>query len=316
MTRVNKIHAITVCKDEADVIGEMLRDARRWCDAIYVLDNGSSDGTWDVVLDAARSDNAIVPFRQDPRPFEDGIRALVYEEFKSRSEVGDWWCILDADEFYIDDPSVFLAKIPDAFSAVWSASFMYYFTDADLARYRADPVAFAETPIRERLRYYRCDWSEQRFFRFRPDAAWPPYATSPVDAGYVYPVRIWLKHFQYRSPEQIERRLQARYKVYVGKDRRVFPHEFHEGWVDHVLGGGTEHPLMLPPIDEMPSWEERVVPASGLDRDELDGRLVCDESRLPPLPTNVSLQLKTFVSALARRAAFYRYRVLSKRGRR
>jgi hypothetical protein len=32
---------------------------------------------------------------------------------------GDWWCILDADEFYIDDPREFLEAVPKRFSSVW-----------------------------------------------------------------------------------------------------------------------------------------------------------------------------------------------------
>jgi glycosyltransferase involved in cell wall biosynthesis len=51
-----KIHCIALCKNEADVIGVCLQEAVKWADYIYVYDNGSSDGTWEIVkkLDSSR----------------------------------------------------------------------------------------------------------------------------------------------------------------------------------------------------------------------------------------------------------------------
>jgi hypothetical protein len=54
---------------------------------------------------------------------------------------------LDADEIYIDDPRVFLAKVPDRSQTVWSASFQYYSTDQDVILYQQDPVGYLKTPV-------------------------------------------------------------------------------------------------------------------------------------------------------------------------
>ena len=43
-----KIYSLLVVKNEADIIAHTLTDAARWSDKIIILDNGSTDGTWDM----------------------------------------------------------------------------------------------------------------------------------------------------------------------------------------------------------------------------------------------------------------------------
>ena len=59
-----KIHGLCVVKNEADIIEQTLRSAATWCDWIYVLDNGSSDGTWEKVQRLARGLPAKEPGRR------------------------------------------------------------------------------------------------------------------------------------------------------------------------------------------------------------------------------------------------------------
>ena len=47
------IHALSLIKNEADVIGQSLAAAAAWADCIYVYDNGSDDGTWEIVRELA-----------------------------------------------------------------------------------------------------------------------------------------------------------------------------------------------------------------------------------------------------------------------
>lgn len=42
-----RIHALCLVKNEAAILRQSLQAARAWCGAIYVFDNGSSDGTWE-----------------------------------------------------------------------------------------------------------------------------------------------------------------------------------------------------------------------------------------------------------------------------
>ncbi|MGA9858824.1 MAG: glycosyltransferase family 2 protein, partial [Solirubrobacteraceae bacterium] len=258
---------------------------------VYVLDNGSTDGTWDVVQELARELPAVVPWKSERTPFSDALRAGIYREFRSASQPGDWWCRLDADEFYIDDPRVFLQRVEEMYDVVWTANFSYYFTDKDAALYAATPELYGDdVPIEQKIRYYVNHWSEPRFFRFRQGIVWNEDEGFPafVYTSPAYPVRMWQKHFPYRSPLQIERRLSDRQEA---MGRGVFIHEAIADWGDAVGSVRESRDLMRRAGVEFATqrWEDRIVAASTLEFDAHDRRMVLNESLMPPLPVQRSI---------------------------
>jgi glycosyltransferase involved in cell wall biosynthesis len=282
-----KIHALCIVKNEADVLQEALTSALHWCDHIYVFDNGSNDGTWELVHELAKHYPQIVPYKQDDVIFSDGLRADIFNAFRSEAGPKDWWCRLDADEFYIDDPRVFLSKIPHRYNIVWTASFNYYFTDEDSILYRQDPIKYPKIPVERRLRYYLNHWSEPRFFRHSGAIVWTrDHGGFPValDLARAYPVRIWMKHYEYRSPEQIERRLLTRRAAIMGG--KLFHHETVPHWADAVTAIRDTGVLVKDAHPEFAGtrWEERIVSASALDYDTLDRRYVLNERLMPRIP--------------------------------
>ena len=262
------IHAISLIKNEADIIEQVLAAAVCWCDHIYVFDNGSTDGTWEKVQMMARKFPKIVPWKQDPKPFRDSLRAEVFRRFRNRAQVGDWWCILDADEIYIDNPAEFLAGVPDCYNSVWHQMYTYLFTDRDAEEYARDPKGYEEVPAPERLRHYvLSEYSETRFVRHtRGLRTHPDWDRHPV-----YPRRIRLRHYGYRSPPQITRRLQTRLEPML---RGVFVHEKRSNW----LPDGFALPGPAKPADLPLAWEERIVPS---EQCHVDTGV---ESLLPALP--------------------------------
>ena len=284
-----KIHGLCLVKNEADVLQETLISALHWCDHIYVFDNGSSDGTWELVKELAKQHLQIVPYKHDDVIYSNGLRADIFNAFRSSAGPRDWWCWLDADEFYIDDPGIFLAKIPDRFRIVWTASFAYYFTDQDAILYRQDPVRYLEIPVEQRLRYYLNHWGEPRFFRHSDDIVWSRDRSFPETLSGVlaYPVRIWLKHYQYRSPEQIERRLLTRRPAIEAGNG--FRHEALANWGAAVAAARNASPDFEDARPEFAGarWEERIVPAASLDYDGFNRRYVVNESLMPPMSSPV-----------------------------
>jgi len=282
-----------VVKDEADVIAQTLERAAQWCDHIYVYDNGSSDGTWEIVRDLARARERIVPFKTDGRVFVEGIRREVFAHYRRRAAPGDWWCRLDSDEVYVDDPRDFLARVPKEYEVVWGAMLNYYFTDRDLARYEADPSAYGDgVPFEGRYRYYRNGWSEPRLFRESRHLFWPSWRAWPI-LGATHPRRLRIKHFQYRSPESIQKRIVVR-RENAARGGFAFPHEILGGWtrvltdstrfLDPAVHDRARRDLekLGPPTGE--EWRERIVDASTLDFDAQDGTYVMHEDLMPPLP--------------------------------
>jgi hypothetical protein len=254
------IHAISLIKNETDIIELTLRAAVRWCDHIYVFDNGSTDGTWEKVQAMAKECAAIIPWKQDPKPFTDGLRGEVFRHFRDKARAGDWWCILDAAEF--------LAQIPDCYESVWHQHYTYLFTDKDAEEYARDPENYEKVPAPERLRYYvLSEYSEPRFIRHvRGHQSHPVWRRHPI-----YPRRIRMRHFGYRSPTQISQRLATRREPML---RGEFIHEKRSNWQPD----GFALPGPATSSDLPGGWEERIVPSAECQLD------TGPESLLPPRP--------------------------------
>ena len=265
------IHGLCLVKNEADVIAQTLHAASRWCDHIYVFDNGSADGTWEIVQGIARDNPRWCRSRPIPSrsPTPSATRSCA--TYRSHARAGDWWAILDADEFYIDDPRAFLAQVPGRVRAVWPQIYSYLFTDIDADSWRRDPSRYApDVPLGERLRHYVLgDYTELRFFRHEPGLTEVPGDLRPI-----YPERIRLRHYGYRSPDQIRIRLETRREPML---RGEFIHEKRSNW----FPGGSAAPGPALPEDLPRGWQERIVP-HGECLVELRGRQPAAATALGP----------------------------------
>lgn len=251
------IHAICLIKNEADIIAQTLAAASEWADRIYVLDNGSEDGTWELVNEAARTNSTVVPYRQDPSAFCDSIRDWVFAHYRDLARRGDWWCKLDADEFYVEDPRKFLAGVPHHYNAVWLSAYNFLFTEKDHASYLADPGSYdGSRPWGEVLHHYvPAGYSEARFIRHW----WGLDHLPPRNWGPIYPEPIRIRQYMYRSPEQITRRILTRQPSI---ERGEFAHERREQWRPDI------------PADRPFHWSERLAMSSECCVDLGDDTLV------------------------------------------
>ena len=275
-----KIFSICCVRDESDIIRETLERALAWSDKIFVFDNGSVDGTWEIVNDIARERREIVLIGHDHRVFTEELRGEIFEDNRGIASPDDWWCRLDADEIYIDNPVLFLQKVPSRYGFVLSATFNFYFTDVDLGKYNENPAHWLSLPVQQRLRFYQNNWSEGRFVRHRKDLRWEGRIW-PANRGRVFPGRIRLKHYQYRSPEQINRRLNTRQRLF-----KLFPHEANReicvpdtprpDWSDRWLRSARI---------ETATWKDRVRSAGDCDELLEDGVFVTREELMPPIPS-------------------------------
>lgn len=78
------IYAIMLVKNEADIVESVIKDAERWADKIFILDNGSTDGTWEIVQ--SLKNDIIVPWKQYFGAYHNGLRAEVFNAFRNISK--------------------------------------------------------------------------------------------------------------------------------------------------------------------------------------------------------------------------------------
>lgn len=253
-----KIYGLCLVKNEEDVVEETLPKALHWCDRVFVFDTGSQDKTWELILDLNKKNPRIVPYKKEIRPFRDELRSEIFNQFNSLAQNGDWWCRLDADEIYIDDPRWFLGRLRATEQVVYSLSHQYYFTEKELEAYEKDKTGFLNTETEKRLRYYLCNHSEIRFFRHRRNLYWAG-GSWPKHLGLAARKRIRLKHLQYRSPEQIQKRLETR-KVAIEQGYTVFAAYDHEK-----------------------EWRAKIVSSHALHYDKQDGYFESHEEKLPSI---------------------------------
>src|SRR5687767_11349386 len=97
-------------RDEQDVIGQCLDHLLTWIDALYILDLGSTDRTWEIVQDYAGRDKRVIPFEHRPILYSDNMRGYIFHHVREQFVPGDWVMKIDADEFYHVPPPQFVRE--------------------------------------------------------------------------------------------------------------------------------------------------------------------------------------------------------------
>lgn len=227
-----KIYSLLVVKDEADVVGLSVKDALRWSDKVIVIDNGSTDGTWELLQDIAATNPRLTLFMRHKGPFHIGLRAKAFRAFRHELGLGDWWCVrLDADEFFPGDVRPFLKKVPWWCRTVKKSSTDYVITHEDLAE---GLITGDFATDRGQLHYCLPQKREERrFMRHSPLLVWLDRWRYPHPWGLVASKRIPADHYQYRSPAQMQRRHANRQKA-KADGCGSFSHEKGDSWHDYL----------------------------------------------------------------------------------
>jgi hypothetical protein len=272
------IHCICLVRDEVDILPHTLRAALDWADTIYACDNGSTDGTWELLQDFARDHPQVVLAGRNFEVYRNSMVADVANRFLANAGGGDWWCRLDADEIYAEDPRGFLRGLGNRVHAVEAVIVNYYFTEIELAAYDADPTSYLAEWTPSRPRHYLSNWSELRFVRHQPGVLWDDRWPRGIWDLRPAPQRILMRHYEYRSPPQIQRRI---YNRVARTEPASFSHEKMKRWVPLGLEDGD---LAFPGLDgtDHDLWRSRVVRSAALSRDDGNRPLEIDWDLLPP----------------------------------
>lgn len=254
-----KIFGLTLVKNEADIIRQSMRDALQWCDRIGVIDNGSTDETYEILEDLAAScPETFELCGVHDVPFNNDLRRIPFNALRDEADDGDWWCRLDADEFYPTNPRTFLGKLDPYEYVVWSIHIQYYYTDRDYEKWQRgdEGLEDRDRPIQDRRRFYRTDSSEARFVKHRKGLTWDENCAWPYHIGPVAEQRIPVQHFRFRDPVQMKKRFSVRREAYD---------EGHHRWGDR----------------DAEAWKEYIVDTEKLHYDDHDGDFIVDEELMP-----------------------------------
>jgi hypothetical protein len=113
--------------------------------------------------------------------------------------------MLDGDELLAEPPGpVIESAEAEGADLIWAWQAHFYFTDRDLADWKAGRDDRGR-PITARRRYYAINWQEPRLFRNRPDVAWDGATHPKLPPGLGRRARrlIMNRHYQFRDPPQM-----------------------------------------------------------------------------------------------------------------
>ena len=244
-----RFHGMMVVRDEADVLAQTLDDLLRWIDGVYILDTGSTDGTWNIVQDYARRDRRVKPLYSRPLVFKEGLRARVFDAVREQIDPGDWVLRVDGDEFYhIPPPQFVRERLHPLDSAVHLQWYFFRLTTDEVAAYGSgavDVMQDRQRSITDRRRFYKVStYAEPRMFRYRKSVRWPEAASFPYNAGFVSRERIPIRHYPHRDPLQMEQRFRLRSairKLAVGLGTHWYVKDWHTDLVDpHAPPGAAK----------------------------------------------------------------------------
>jgi hypothetical protein len=230
-----KLYGIWVAQDEGDIIRATLefhRKARAF-EKIFFYDLGSTDDTLAIATEFG--DIAVVEQRRVP--YSGDLRLALIEENARYYAPGDWVAIIDSDEIYGEDPrAVIRAAEAEGATRVETWQAQFYFSDADLRHWDRGDAAFRSQTAYDRMRHYVINWSEMRFYKC---LTWSADRRASIDLdGKLATRRLLNRHYPYRSPDQIRRKVELRTqnrRLRMNTQYQIFSQDWRRYVVDHRL---------------------------------------------------------------------------------
>lgn len=220
-------HGLLVVRDEADILAETLTHLLTWADGVYILDTGSTDGTWEIVNDFGARDKRIVPMMSSPLYWHLGLRAMLFDRYRDRFRTGDWIIRLDADEMYHIPPPTFVREQVSRFEGrIRSLMFEFVLTRGMVEAERRTPRDVTQSIVERRRTYYLDPHAEMRLFKYRRSMRWTPDYEGPFNEGLIAYERIPIRHYRCRDEMQVRRRCALRSRMREGQPSAQTGHTF------------------------------------------------------------------------------------------
>jgi len=233
-----KIAAHLLVKDEGDIIKECLDSVAPYCDYIFVIDNGSSDSTYEICREHPR----VTWSKRIECTYSDALRQHFIEVSKTCLSNQDWILTISADHFFDDNPRLNIKRaIAEKANVITYDVAQFYLTDIDCNNiYDSRWIC---SPVQERLKYYAINYfgfpvalQYDSAMVYKEDVTeWPMIKDKRVAS--FSPI---LKHYQFRSVDQIQKRLSIR-KHQIDNGFGGFRHYRSYDWGKYIINSSKLH---------------------------------------------------------------------------
>lgn len=268
---MSAVVGIAMVRDEDDIIGDVVQHMLAQVDALIIADNLSTDHTGRILELIADHNSNLVVYLDDEVGYQQSLKMsalarLAHEEFGA-----EWIVPFDADEvWYAPTPRLgdFLRTLPPGDDIVRARLFDHVCTGRD------DPtIASPTTRIQWRRSYVAPLPKVACRYRDGLTIEMGNHGANYQDlGGRVSDRRIAVRHFPYRSPEQVVRKVRNGAEAYAATD---LPEHFGAHWrqwgrILDLHGEDAIHDLFH-------TWYFRDEPDRPLTIEgEIQGPLLCD----------------------------------------
>lgn len=209
MSRSHRAKVFGVCfvKNEEDIIADSVAYAAQFCDKIFVVDNASTDGTWDIVkgLDLKN----VVPVCSREFVFRDYLRLRFMDTKKEELGFNNWWYIFDADEFLLEEPFEVIARAENEGADCIAIEMVNFYLTKDEVRNLQE--SGREETWRDRKYYILYESGKVEFIKNTRYLDYGAYDIVPFGLTRECSRRLPIKHYPYRSLAQLKKRIYTRY---------------------------------------------------------------------------------------------------------
>jgi hypothetical protein len=172
-----------------------------------VVDNASTDDTWDIVKRLGVEN--VVPVCSKEFVFRDYLRLRFMETRKEELGIDNWWYIFDADEFLLEEPFEVIAQAEDEGADCIAIGMVNFYLTKDEVRNLRESER--EETWRDRKYYLLYESGKIEFVKNTRYLDYGAYDFTPLGLTKECSRRLPIKHYPYRSLAQLEKRVSARY---------------------------------------------------------------------------------------------------------
>lgn len=214
-----QIFGVCFVKNEDDIIADSVTHAAQFCDKVFIVDNASTDRTWDIVkgLDLEN----VIPVCSKDFVFRDHLRLRFMETKKEELGLDNWWYMFDADEFLIQDPFDAIAVAEEEGADCIGVEIINFLLTKDEASEGKENGRHESW--RDRKHYVLYASGTIKLFKNTRYIDYGICASIPLGLTKECSRRIVMKHYPHRSLTQLEKRVYTRY------DNPEFESEYKRG---------------------------------------------------------------------------------------